>query len=155
MTDVNGQKVSLPAVKQAIREYVLKEFLPGETVFGDIVVINVGHEDAVFCHRQRKRLGRTADFSHVGAVLPVHFHLPAVTVNSIDIPPVVHRHIRGALQESLSLARCPDGLQIDTVRTEHLDAKFYARLELFPLQKWVMEEKYRGKRIPVVIATEQ
>jgi signal transduction histidine kinase len=40
------------------------------------------------------------------------------------------------------------------LRTEHLDAKFYPRLELFPLQKWVMAEKYRGKKIPVVIATD-
>ena len=40
------------------------------------------------------------------------------------------------------------------LRTEHLDAKFYPRLELFPLQKWVMAEKYRGKTIPVVIATD-
>ena len=30
MTNFNGEKISMEDIKQAIREYILKEFLPGE-----------------------------------------------------------------------------------------------------------------------------
>lgn len=30
MTDFNGEKLSVQEIKQAIREYILEEFLPGE-----------------------------------------------------------------------------------------------------------------------------